>query len=71
MTPAHAGAVLAIYQAGIDEGHATFETRAPDWGTFNAARLPAHRYVALDETGVLGWVAAFGGIHPARLRRSS
>src|SRR5271156_3950699 len=58
MTPAHAGAVLAIYQAGIDEGNATFETRAPAWSTFTAARLPAHRYVALDENGVLGWVAA-------------
>jgi L-amino acid N-acyltransferase YncA len=58
MTPVHAGAVLAIYQAGIDGGHATFETSAPDWDTFNAARLPAHRYVALDETGVLGWIAA-------------
>jgi len=30
MTPAHADAVLAIYQAGIDEGNATFETRAPE-----------------------------------------
>ena len=29
MTGAHAAAVLAIYQAGIDEGNATFETRAP------------------------------------------
>ena len=26
MTGAHAGALLAIYQAGIDEGNATFET---------------------------------------------
>jgi phosphinothricin acetyltransferase len=58
MTVAHAGAVLAIYQAGIDEGNATFETRVPDWDTFTAARLPDHRYVAIDETGVLGWVAA-------------
>jgi len=58
MTVGHADAVLAIYQAGIDEGNATFETRAPDWGTFDTARLPAHRYVVLDETGVLGWVAA-------------
>jgi hypothetical protein len=30
MTSAHAAAFLAIYQAGIDEGNATFETRAPD-----------------------------------------
>ena len=57
MTVAHASAVLAIYQAGIDEGNATFETYVPDWDTFTAARLPDHRYVAVDETGVLGWVA--------------
>jgi len=30
MTRDHAVAVLAIYQAGIEEGNATFETRAPD-----------------------------------------
>jgi len=57
MIAAHADAVLAIYQAGIDEGNATFETRAPDWRTFTAARLAAHRYVAVDEAAVLGWVA--------------
>jgi hypothetical protein len=28
MTDTHAGAMLAIYQAGIDEGNATFETGA-------------------------------------------
>ena len=37
MTGAHAAAVLAIYQAGIEEGNATFETRAPDWAAFTAA----------------------------------
>jgi L-amino acid N-acyltransferase YncA len=58
MTDAHADAVLAIYQAGIDEGDATFETRAPDWATFTAIRLPAHRYVAVGDSGVVGWVAA-------------
>jgi phosphinothricin acetyltransferase len=57
MTEAHAAAVLAIYQAGIDEGDATFETQAPAWPEFTAARLPAHRYVARDGAGVLGWVA--------------
>ncbi len=40
MTGAHAAAVLAIYQAGIEEGNATFETRAPGWPAFTAARLP-------------------------------
>ncbi len=58
MTNAHADAVLAIYQAGIDEGNATFETRVPPWEDFIAAKLPAHRYVAADHGVVLGWVAA-------------
>ncbi len=59
MTPEHAGAVLAIYQAGIDEGDATFETSAPSWDEFSTSRLPGHRYVALSGPGaVLGWVAA-------------
>jgi L-amino acid N-acyltransferase YncA len=58
MTAAHADAVLAIYQNGIDEGNATFETVAPDWATFDASRLPAHRFVAVDDAGtVLGWAA--------------
>jgi L-amino acid N-acyltransferase YncA len=58
MTDAHAAAVLAIYQAGIDEGNATFETSASGWEAFTAARLPGHRYVAVTGSGVLGWVAA-------------
>ncbi|MEU3445631.1 N-acetyltransferase family protein [Streptomyces thermolilacinus] len=59
LTPAHADEVIAIYQAGIDEGDATFETAAPTWEQFDAAKLPEHRFAAVDETGrVLGWVAA-------------
>ena len=58
MTGVHATAVLAIYQAGIDEGNATFETCAPGWAVFTAARLPAHRYVASVGGRVAGWVAA-------------
>lgn len=60
MTAAHADAVLAIYQAGLDSGDASFETQAPDWAAFDAAKLPGHRHVARDHgTGeVLGWVAA-------------
>jgi L-amino acid N-acyltransferase YncA len=58
MTGAHGAAVLVIYQAGIDEGNATFETRAPGWQAFNAARLPGHRFVAAAAGQVLGWVAA-------------
>jgi L-amino acid N-acyltransferase YncA len=57
---ADAAAVLAIYQAGLDTGQASFETVAPAWEAFDTARLPGHRHVAVDAaTGeVLGWVAA-------------
>lgn len=58
MTDAHASSVLAIYQAGIDEGNATFETQAPSWQAFSSARLPRHRYVAIAGAEVGGWVAA-------------
>lgn len=57
MTAAHATEVLAIYQAGIDEGNATFETRAPSWEEFDAGKLKEHRFVALAGTAVLGWAA--------------
>ncbi|MFD7747253.1 GNAT family N-acetyltransferase [Streptomyces sp. NPDC059698] len=59
MRAVHAEGVLTVYGLGIDEGNATFETAAPAWPVFDAARLPGHRYVALDRTGtVLGWTAA-------------
>ncbi|MFF7878724.1 GNAT family N-acetyltransferase [Streptomyces californicus] len=59
MRAVHAEGVLSVYGLGIDEGNATFETAAPAWPVFEAARLPEHRYVALDRTGtVLGWTAA-------------
>jgi L-amino acid N-acyltransferase YncA len=64
MTDAHAAAVLAIYQAGIEEGNATFETRAPRWQAFTDARLPRHRHVAVDAGRVAGWVAASIGSEP-------
>jgi L-amino acid N-acyltransferase YncA len=58
MRPADAEAVLAIYQAGIDDGDATFESTAPTWAAFDAGHLEAHRLVASDPSGsVLGWVA--------------
>jgi L-amino acid N-acyltransferase YncA len=58
MTAAHAPAVLAIYQAGIDDGDATFELTAPSWAEFDAKRLPGHRFVAVNDGRVLGWIAA-------------
>jgi L-amino acid N-acyltransferase YncA len=58
MTTADAGAVLAIYQAGMDGGNASFEHTAPTWAGFDTSRLPDHRFVAVDDSGlVLGWAA--------------
>ena len=59
MREADAGRVLAVYQAGIDGGQASFETEAPTWEEFDQAKLPLHRHVAEADTGdLLGWVAA-------------
>lgn len=59
LTADHADEVVAIYQAGIDEGNATFEATAPTWAEFDAAKLSEHRFAAVDGTGrVLGWIAA-------------
>jgi len=59
MSSADAGPVLAIYQAGLDAGQASFEVTAPSWEKFDASKLPAHRHAAADAgTGeVLGWAA--------------
>jgi L-amino acid N-acyltransferase YncA len=58
MTATDAGPVLAIYQDGLDGGHASFETTAPSWDAFDASRLADHRLVAVDADGtLLGWAA--------------
>jgi L-amino acid N-acyltransferase YncA len=58
MRDADAEPVLRIYQAGLNNGQASFETAAPTWEAFDAAKLPDHRHVAVDDRGtVLGWVA--------------
>ncbi|MFC4533097.1 GNAT family N-acetyltransferase [Sphaerisporangium dianthi] len=60
MREADADQVLAIYQAGLDTGQASFETVAPSWEGFTAVRLPHLRYVAVDTESnlVVGWIAA-------------
>jgi phosphinothricin acetyltransferase len=57
MASADADTVLRIYQEGLDAGQASFETTAPDWAAFDRGRLPDHRYVAVDDGEVVGWVA--------------
>jgi phosphinothricin acetyltransferase len=49
--------VRSIYLAGIATGHATFETRAPDWAHWNNTHLPAPRLVAISSETIVGWAA--------------
>jgi len=50
--------VREIYAAGIATGHATFEAAPPTWESFDAAKAPEHRLVAVGAGGrVLGWAA--------------
>jgi len=46
-----------IYAEGIATGNATFETEVPAWEGWDAAHLPAHRFVAEREGRVVGWIA--------------
>jgi len=68
MSTADAPAVLAIYQAGLDTGEASFETVAPAWETFDAGRLPAPRLVAVD-TSVGGTVVGWAAVTPVSSRK--
>ena len=58
LTEEHWPEVSAIYAEGIATGHATFESKPPDWEDFDVGRLPDHRHVAVEERHVVGWVAA-------------
>lgn len=57
MLPQHAGAVLEIYQQGIDSRMATFETVAPPWDKFTIKYLPVCRLVSVENDVVTGWAA--------------
>jgi phosphinothricin acetyltransferase len=48
--------VRAIYEEGIREGDATFETEPPSWERWNAAH-PELRLVAERDGSVVGWAA--------------
>ncbi len=57
MTQADWPAVRGIYEEGMATGHATFETSAPEWEVWNAARRLDCRLVARDGDRVIGWAA--------------
>jgi L-amino acid N-acyltransferase YncA len=58
LEPGHWPEVTRVYAEGIATGNATFETEVPSWEHWHAAHLAEHRFVALREGSVVGWVAA-------------
>jgi L-amino acid N-acyltransferase YncA len=65
MKPADWPSVRAIYAEGIATGRATFETDAPEWAVWDAARLSAPRLVVRVGAEVAGWAA----LSPVSTRR--
>lgn len=58
MCASDGAAVLAIYQEGIETGHATFQDSAPTWEHFDESKFKKPRLVAVSHSGeVLGWVS--------------
>jgi phosphinothricin acetyltransferase len=57
LRPEHWDDVARIYADGIATGDATFETEPPSWERWDEQHLPSHRFVAVEDGRVLGWVA--------------
>jgi phosphinothricin acetyltransferase len=57
MAPEDWPAIARIYVEGIATGVATFETRVPDWSTWDRGHLAAGRRVARAGAEVIGWAA--------------
>jgi L-amino acid N-acyltransferase YncA len=57
LRPADWPEVASIYREGIETGNATFETAVPAWEAWDAAHLPEHRLVAVEDGRVVGWAA--------------
>ena len=49
--------VARIYGDGLATGNATFETSVPAWEQWDRSHLAEHRFVAIHEGRVVGWVA--------------
>ena len=57
MQPEDWPAVAEIFVEGIATRGATFETDAPSYASFHAGHHAAHRFVAVEDGRVVGWVA--------------
>ncbi|MCR8640849.1 hypothetical protein BEN44_20070 [Leptospira interrogans serovar Ricardi] len=49
--------VAEIYRQGIKTGIATFETKVPDWESWNKTHLPECRIASFEGEAMTGWVA--------------
>jgi phosphinothricin acetyltransferase len=57
LRPEHWPEVAQIYADGIATGEATFETEVPDWPHWDRTHLADHRFVAVEDGAVLGFVS--------------
>ena len=57
LVPQYWDEVKKIYEEGIETGHATFETNAPDWDSWDKAHISSCRIIALVNNEVAGWAA--------------
>jgi phosphinothricin acetyltransferase len=57
LRPEHWPDVARIYAEGIGTGNATFETEVPSWEHWDRTHLAEHRFAALRDGAVVGWVA--------------
>ena len=57
LRPEHWEQVARIYADGIATGNATFETEVPAWESWDAAHLAEHRFVAVLDERLVGWIA--------------
>jgi len=53
----HWPGVASVYAEGIATGNATFETEVPGWEAWDSSHLANHRFVAVLDGEVVGWVA--------------
>ncbi len=49
--------VARIYEAGIATKNATFQTKAPDWDSWNSAHRKDCRFIAIHNNKIVGWIA--------------
>lgn len=53
----HYKEVKTIFEDGIATKNATFTTEAPEWDDWDVMHLPICRFVAIDKSKVVGWIA--------------